>query len=288
MQEGRRTWIAPALLAALVLAAGGMARLAGQGASAPGAVSSTPAADPGAAGIASLPDVPAPRPAAMGMPQEALEARLQRLSASAAPRDAWQAYRLVRACMRVQARAPEARDPLEDADPLAGVADATGYCSGMTERMRSGRIALVERAARGGVDAAMAALVEEGPFGDPSALLTRPDDPLVREWKDHVAAMLGEQAGQGNWTGLYLLFTGFAFGNPAIAVDRQNALAYGLALRDIVVRVDGLTEDQAIPFNGPFLDQVRSGLTPEQQAQAAAHAAAIVDTAVRQRQRSVP
>jgi hypothetical protein len=129
----------------------------------------------------------------------------------------------------------------------------------------------------------MVALVEEGPFGDPSALDTRPGDPLVQEWKARVAGMLGEQAGRGNWTGLYLLFSGFAFGNPAIAIDRQSALAYGLALRDIVVRLDGLTEDQAIPFNGPFLDGVRAGLSREQQAQAAAQAAGIVDIAVRQR-----
>jgi hypothetical protein len=76
----------------------------------------------------------------------------------------------------------------------------------------------------------MVALVEEGPFGDPSALETRPDDPLVKEWKDKVA------------------------------------------LRDIVVKVDGLTEDEAIPFNGPFLDQVRAGLTREQEAQASTQA----------------
>jgi hypothetical protein len=217
---------------------------------------------------------------------EDLAQQVQRLSASREPRDAYQAYRLLRACMDTQ------HQPLQVAaigavadgrSGLAGVADPVAFCGAMTERMRTDRIALLERAARAGVDGAMVALVEEGPYGDASALATRPDDPLVTEWKARIGQMLGEQAGQGDWASLYLLFTGFAFGNPAIAVDRQSALAYGLALRDIVVRLDGLTEDQAIPFNGPFLDQVKAGLSPEQQSRAAAQAAGIVDAAVRQR-----
>jgi hypothetical protein len=214
---------------------------------------------------------------------EDLAQQIQRLSASREPRDAYQAYRLLRACMDTQHQPLQVAAIADGRSALAGVADPVAFCGAMTERMRTDRIALLERAARAGVDGAMVALVEEGPFGDASALATRPDDPLVTEWKARIGQMLGEQAGQGDWASLYLLFTGFAFGNPAIAVDRQSALAYGLALRDIVVRLDGLTEDQAIPFNGPFLDQVKTGLSPEQQSRAAAQAAGIVDAALRQR-----
>jgi hypothetical protein len=214
---------------------------------------------------------------------QTLAQQLERLSVSREPRDAYQAYRLVRACMDLQ-RPPAQASLTVDADSaLARVPDPAAFCAGMTERMRMDRIVLLEQAARAGVDGAVEALVEEGPFGDPNALATRPDDPLVTEWKARIGRMLGEQAGQGDWASLYLLFTGYAFGNPAIDVDRQNALAYGLALRDIVVRLDGLTEDEAIPFNGPFLDQVRAGLNPEQQSRAALQAAAIVDAARRKR-----
>lgn len=275
------------LAAGLVLALAACWRLAGGGASAPAHDVAMPSAPSGTSSASAIASPPRPVPAAPAVP-EALDARLQRLASGGAPAASWQAYRLVRACMRLQGRdgrtlaGPPSDLPVEG-DPLAGIPDPAAYCAGLTERMRTGRIAWVERAARAGIEGALVALVEEGPFGDPSALQTRPDDPLVKEWKTHVTGLLGEQAGRGNWTGLYLLFTGFAFGNPALAVDRQSALAYGLALRDIVVRVDGLSEDQAIPFNGPFLDAVRAGLSREQQAQAAAQAAAIVEIAVRRR-----
>jgi hypothetical protein len=95
--------------------------------------------------------------------------------------------------------------------------------------------------------------------------------------------MLNEQAEQGYWASLYQLFTGFWFGHPAIAADRQSALAYGMALRDIMVKLDGVPEQQAIPFNGPFLDEIGTGLTPEQKARAQAHADAIVARAADQR-----
>jgi len=216
---------------------------------------------------------------------EPLAAQLQRLGASGNPADAYRAYRLVRACKAVRARAQPVQ-PVEGAvtdDVLARVPDAAAFCGGMTDRMRMDSVALLERAARAGVDGAMEALVEEGPFGDPNALVTRPTDPLVQAWKERVNRMLGEQAGRGDWSSLYLLFTGFMFSNPAIDADRQSALAYGIALRDIIVKVDGVTEDEAIPFNAPFLDQVKAGLSREQQDRAVVQAAAIVDTALRQR-----
>lgn len=283
-----RNGILPAALV-LALAAGAWYRGAGPHSDAPGIPSAaepvSASAAPGPAGSAGPGwlsgnlSFATPEAAAEGLAQQ-----VQRLAASREPRDAFQAYRLVRACMDAQRR-PAGTVPLIDGDgALAQVRDPAAFCAGMTERMRMDRIALLEQAARGGVDGAMEALVEEGPFGDPSALATRPDDPLVTEWKTRIGRMLGEQAGQGDWPSLYLLFTGFAFGNPAIAVDRQSALAYGLALRDIVVGLDGLTEDQAIPFNGPFLDQVKAGLSAEQQARAALQAAVIVDTARRKRE----
>jgi hypothetical protein len=213
---------------------------------------------------------------------EPLATQLQRLGASTDPRDAYRAYRLVRACKAVRSPAQPAQGSPAD-DTLAGIPDPAAFCAGMTDRMRMDSIALLERAARGNVDGAMDALVEEGPFGDPAALVTRPSDPLVKAWKERVNRMLVDQAGQGNWSSLYVLFTGFMFSNPAIEADRQSALAYGIALRDIIVKVDGVTEDEAIPFNAPFLDQVKAGLSREQQDRAVAQAATIVDTALRQR-----
>lgn len=225
---------------------------------------------------------PAPVDFPPAAPAETLAARIDRLAASPAPLDAYRAWWLLHACTVFQrgGSLPEAQ-----ADVRESIADPASFCAGMTERMKMARIDYLERAARGGVEAALADLVEEGPFGDPSALDTRPDDPLVKEWKTRVNGLLSGRAEQGAWSSLYVLFTGFWFGNPAIAADRQSALAYGMALRDIMVQLDGLDEQAAIPFNGPFLDAVGAGLSREQVAQASARAAAIVAQAAAQRAR---
>jgi hypothetical protein len=230
-------------------------------------------------------DLPAPAAA----PVEALAARIARLAASQAPLDAYRAWWLLHACteFRKSGILPDAQTA-DEAGIREPIADPAAFCAGMTERMKMARVDYLERAARGGIDAALAALVEEGPFGDPSALRTRPGDPLVKEWKERVNGLLGGQAEQGYWSSLYVLFTGFWFENPAIAADRASALAYGMALRDIMVKLDGVAEQDAIPFNGPFLDAIGTGLSQDQVAQARARAAAIVDKAAAQRARAKP
>lgn len=217
-------------------------------------------------------------PAASTAPPAAtLAERLDGLAASADPKDAYRAWWLLNACIAWQrdGRLPQPATGL-DAAVAEPIADPARWCGALTERMKMARIDYLERAARGGIDEALGLLVEQGPFGDPSALQTRPDDPLVREWKERVSALAQGRAEQGSWSGLYLLFTGLLFDNPAIVVSRQDALAYGMAMRDIMIKLDGATEQEAIPFNGPFLHIIGKDLSPAQVAQASRHAAAIV------------
>lgn len=229
-------------------------------------------------GLTDAPTTPVPRPVI------ALAERLAQLAASADPQDAYRAWWLVNACSAWQrsGRLPPPASP-RDAALAEPIADPARFCATMTERMKMARIDYLERAARGGIDEALGLLVEAGPFGDPSALDSRPDDALVQEWKTRVSALAQGRAEQGSWTGLYLLFTGLLFENPAIVVQRQDALAYGMALRDIMVTLDGAAEQEAIPFNGPFLEAIGKDLNPAQLAQASAHAAAIVARAAAQR-----
>jgi hypothetical protein len=232
------------------------------------------------AGPAWLSDLGAPPAVPQPVPAEPLAQRIERLVASGDPRDAYRAWWLLHACV-VFGRTGHL--PERDGTEPDAIADPAHACATVNERMKMARIDHLERAARAGVDGALAELVEEGPFGDPTALTTRPDDPLVKEWKERINGMLNEQAEQGYWASLYQLFTGFWFGHPAIAADRQSALAYGMALRDIMVKLDGVPEQQAIPFNGPFLDEIGTGLTPDQKARAQARADAIVARAADQR-----
>jgi hypothetical protein len=241
-----------------------------------------PAAAPPAAGAPVwLSDVPVPTAPAPA-PAEPLAQRIDRLAASGDARDAYRAWWLLHACVVFERTG---RLPERDGNEPDTLADPAHACSTLNERTKMARIDHLERAARAGVDGALAELVDEGPFGDPTALMTRPDDPLVKEWKARVNGMLSAQAEDGYWSSLYQLFTGFWFGHPAIAADRQSALAYGIALRDIMVKLDGVPEPQAIPFNGPFLDEIGTGLTQAEKAQAQARADAIVSRAADQRGR---
>lgn len=217
-----------------------------------------------------------PTPQVPPVPAPTLAERLDRLGASRDPVDAYRAWWLLNTCMAWQRTGslPHPATALDEqvAEPIP---DPARFCGALTERMKMARIDYLERAARGGIDDALAPLVEEGPFGDPTALLSRPDDPLVKEWKERIAALLGQRAEQGSWAGMYLLFGGLLFENPAIAVTRQDAFAYGMAMRAIAIRFDDATEQTAFPFL-PLLKSIGKDLTPAQVAQANAHAAAIV------------
>ncbi|NIA55449.1 hypothetical protein HAV22_17570 [Massilia sp. TW-1] len=243
---------------------------------APASIPVPAAPSPAAGAPAWLSDVPAPAPV------EPLAHRIDRLAASGDARDAYRAWWLLHACVVFERTG---RLPERDGDEPDTLADPAHACATLNERTKMARIDHLERAARAGVDGALAELVEEGPFGDPTALMTRPDDPLVKEWKARVNGMLSAQAEDGYWSSLYQLFTGFWFGHPAIAADRQSALAYGIALRDIMVKLDGVPEPQAIPFNGPFLDEIGTGLTQAEKARAQVRADAIVARAADQRGR---
>lgn len=51
----------------------------------------------------------------------------------------------------------------------------------MTERMRLSRFDYLAVAVKAGISGALIQMATEGPFGDSTALSTRPDDPLVQE-----------------------------------------------------------------------------------------------------------
>jgi len=67
-------------------------------------------------------------------------------------------------------------------------------CAGMSERTRVSRFDYLASAAKAGTSGAVIQMAKEGPFGDRSALATRPGDPLVQEWKANVLAQVGQCA----------------------------------------------------------------------------------------------
>src|SRR5262249_52194510 len=64
-------------------------------------------------------------------------------------------------------------------------------CGDLTTREVEQRIELAASAADDGIPGAASAWIEEGPFGDKTALTQRPDDPLIVEWAQLAIARVG-------------------------------------------------------------------------------------------------
>jgi hypothetical protein len=208
--------------------------------------------------------------------RESLSAQVARLAASADPKDAFRAYWLLYECVYFERhRAPPGwsfdglnLEPLHARNPRE-------VCNQLTERMKGNRIDYVERAAAAGVAGAMSYLVEEGPFADRSALTSRPDDPLVKEWKDRINTMLRDRAAEGQKESLMILYDGMLFDKPEIDGNDQRMLTYGLALGEIF-RLEGVAPGMPLPFDANMLALVKARLTQPQIDKAESDAAGIL------------
>lgn len=133
--------------------------------------------------------------------------QVERLLATHDPRDAFAAYELVADCaaFNIEHDAPvfdEEELKHWKGDTLPGYRGMTALekerqtrvCGDMTERERESRLAYLAIAAAADVPGAAVAFAREGPFGDPSALQTRPGDPLVQDWKAQAARQLSRAA----------------------------------------------------------------------------------------------
>jgi hypothetical protein len=160
-------------------------------------------------------------------------------------------------------------------------------CAGMSERMRLSRIDYLAIAAKAGVRGAAIQMAQEGPFGDPSALLSRPDDPLVQEWKRTVLGQLTNSAENGDIGALAYLWAKEVTGDPI--TGKHPALAYryvvaqGLIMRDLMG-----PDDLGAVMYGPDGGLARDieGLTTEQRAVELAAAQRIAEAAREQRKRA--
>jgi hypothetical protein len=152
-------------------------------------------------------------------------------------------------------------------------------CSGMTERMRLSRIEYLEIAAAAGISGAIVQMANEGPFGDPSALISRPDDPLVKEWRTRVLDQLTKKAENGDLLTLNILWVWELKGDALIAADPGLAYRYAAAIGLIDREINGSKSGIAEMFapDGPFMLSI-DGLSADQrnaQLIAAQHIAAI-------------
>ena len=217
---------------------------------------------------------PAPLPAATSA-APGLEQQLARLAASGSPDDAYAAYNLLDDCIVFQ---KEGRLPALEfergSEMTADEKAAQQYlCADLTERQKSARLDFLAQAAKAGVPGASTRFFYEGPFGDRSALRSRPDDPLVLAWKQQAIAQLTAQAEQAELSSLGTLMMAYVTDGEVSKKDAPKAYGYLLALR--MVHDDILTPGSTNPYQDSYWHWLRDELTPEQQALAVEKANAI-------------
>ena len=189
---------------------------------------------------------PEPAAPAATAPPVPLAEQVDRLVATRDPARAYAAYRLLADCTsfnrdgdRIVFDADSARTGGMRALSAAEKAHDTPLCAGMPERMRQSRLDYLAIAAQAGVPGAAVAMATEGPFGDRTALATRPADPLVQQWQADVNAQLARAADAGDLDALHYLAGMRMRGNALLAKDPAASYRYGLALGMIERQVNG-------------------------------------------------
>jgi hypothetical protein len=125
--------------------------------------------------------------------------RVERLLQRGTPRDRYQAFAVLAQC----AHAVDFDRHLKSLPPGVettrmrerygdGSARIAAACGDLSARQVEQRLELIAAAADDGIPGAASAWIEEGPYGDRSALTQRPDDPLVVEWAEQAIARVLE------------------------------------------------------------------------------------------------
>ncbi|CAN7217522.1 hypothetical protein LJR289_000719 [Pseudoduganella sp. LjRoot289] len=208
----------------------------------------------------------------------ALNRQVDALIATRDPNDAYKAHNLILECITFQQLGavpffhfPEQRE-MSDAEKQA----EAKLCASLTEPMRRSRIDYLAIAAKAGVPGASSGFLMAGPFGDPSALETRPDDPLVVEWKRLALAQLSTEAAQGDLTSLHTLWTAHMSGMYSVPKDARLAYTYNAAMERIY-RQQNPGENGAGPYSASLFSFLKEGLTPAQISRADEDAALIAE-----------
>jgi hypothetical protein len=128
-----------------------------------------------------------------------LQQRVERLLKQGTPRDRYQAFAVLARCAHAVDfdRYLKSLPPGLEATRMRerygdGSVRIASACGDLSARQVEQRIDLVAAAADDGVPGAASAWIEEGPYGDRTALTQRPDDPLVVAWVEQAIARVLE------------------------------------------------------------------------------------------------
>lgn len=211
------------------------------------------------------PRLPAPDP------RYTLAQQVDMLAASGRPQDAYVAFWLVQTCMdfmRTGELRVEEGDVFRPASAPEKVSQAR-RCADVTERMKSSRLEHLALAARAGASAADLLFLKAGPFGDPSALESRPDDPLVLAWKEEAIGYLELQAERGSVSSMITLVGEYNEDLGLAKKHSESALRYATAVHGYYdALLGGDPQNGPNPLTDDFMQRMAQGLSPEQVRQA--------------------
>lgn len=224
-----------------------------------------------------------------------LTVQIERLIATHDPENAYIAYRMLRDCAsfnkdhdrlkfdwaELQNRKPDSLPGYRGMNESEKLHDKK-LCSGMTERQRLSRLDYLAIAAKAGTLGAAVEFASEGPFGDRTALNTRPNDPLVQEWRALAVAQLTSAAEEhGDMTAMHALLD--EYGSGSYLTEKNMLLAYrygaalGLIYRDIAGADSGISKMYA--SESEMMNPIGSAISPEERAVQVAEAKRIADNA---------
>jgi hypothetical protein len=245
---------------------------------------------------------PAPAAASPAVLTASLAEQVDALVATRDPQKTYEAYRLLADCISFNRDGDrlifEAEEGLQHKNDgaLPGFRTMTEpekrrdavLCATMTERMRQSRIDYLAFAARAGIPVAAIQQASEGPFGDRSALKTRPNDPLVQAWKAQVQEQLARIAEEQADVGVLSYLSAMrSVGDEVFDKDPALAYRYGVAMALIMQELVGPDNETAKLYraDGSLMQNAASTLTMQERAAQLAEARRIADTARTRRQR---
>lgn len=202
-------------------------------------------------------------------PRPSLGDEFNRLVGTGDPTDAFRAYDLATRCAesRADEKAAELQAPGErSAETIAALKDGSfrvetaANCENLTSTQIDDRVKYLRQAAEAGVSMAAIRLVEYGPWGDPTALATRPNDPAVLEWRHEMVGLIELAAGKGDYAAMDSLSTMYRTGSGLLGErDPGKALMYATAKWEAYRQATGRTS----AFAAQEVSQLASALTPQ-------------------------
>ena len=217
--------------------------------------------------VAVAPAAPAPAPSAPN-PYESLAQKVDRLSRSAKPVDAFAAYQLVTAC--IWARDHEGWMAHHILPSDRGLLPTTQQaCGDIASDQIQSRLRWLERAALAGVHHAAAEMIKEGPDGLGISGSSDIDAPENAPWKARVEAALDAGVHTCDSESLESRVNSYESGDLGVARDRAKALTYWVAYMQCRQRLAG-TADAPLASGDSVTKRMGSTLSADQIAQAVA------------------